>query len=148
MAWYKCNITHDVRQEDGSMKADVTESHVFEVQSVTEAAARLAAYFEYEKYTLEGITRMRLQEAFMEEFRWVGYSYFLAKVTLTTLDEESDSERRQTFRYLIEAETLKEAMQRLEEEFRGTVSKWELISLSKTPIERVYPIERKMEGTA
>ena len=61
MAWYKCNITHDVRQEDGSLKIDVTEPYVFEAQSVTEAAARLAAHLEGETYTLEGVTRMRLQ---------------------------------------------------------------------------------------
>ncbi len=136
MAWYKCNITHDVRQEDGSLKIDVTEPYVFEAQSVTEAAARLAAHLEGETYTLEGVTRMRLQEVFFEAGEWE-HPFFLAKVALTTLDEKSGAEREQTFRYLIEAETLKDAMQRLEAEFRGSVSDWELLSLSKSPIVEV-----------
>ena len=136
MAWYKCNITHDVRQEDGSLKIDVTEPYVFEAESVTEAAARLAAHLEGETYTLEGVTRMRLQEVFFEAGEWE-HPFFLAKVALTTLDEKSGAEREQTFRYLIEAETLKDAMQRLEAEFRGSVSDWELLSLSKSPIVEV-----------
>ena len=32
MAWYKCNITHDVRQEDGSLKIAVTEPYAFILQ--------------------------------------------------------------------------------------------------------------------
>ena len=134
MAWYKCNITHDVRQEDGSLKIDVTEPYVFEAQSVTEAAARLAAHLEGETYTLEGVTRMRLQEVFLEA---EADTYYLAKVALITLDEVTGSERRQTIRCLIEADTLKDAMQRLEAEFRGGVSDWELLSLSKSPIVEV-----------
>ena len=147
MAWYKCNITHDVRQEDGSLKIDVTEPYVFEAESVTEAAARLAAHLEGETYTLEGVTRKRLQEVFLEAGEWE-HPFYLAKVSLTSLDEESGAEREQTFRYLIEADTLKDAMQRLEAEFRGGVSDWELLSLSKSPIVEVVTAEKKEAGAA
>ena len=146
MAWYKCNITHDVRQEDGSLKIDVTEPYVFEAQSVTEAAARLAAHLEGETYTLEGVTRMRLQEVFFEAGEWE-HPFYLAKVSMTSLDEKAGIERRKAVRYLIEAETLKDAMQRLEAEFRGGVSDWELVSLSKSPIVEVVTAEKK-EGAA
>ena len=146
MAWYKCNITHDVRQEDGSLKIDVTEPYVFEAESVTEAAARLAAHLEGETYTLEGVTRMRLQEVFFEAGEWE-HPFYLAKVSMTSLDEKAGLERRKAVRYLIEAETLKDAMQRLEAEFRGSVSDWELVSLSKSPIVEVVT-EKSKEGAA
>lgn len=146
MAWYKCNITHNVRQEDGSLKIDVTEPYVFEAQSVTEAAARLAAHLEGETYTLEGVTRMRLQEVFFEAGEW-GYPFYLAKVSMTSLDEKSGLERRRAVRYLIEADDLAAALERLQEEFKVTVSDWELVSLSKSPIVEVVTAEKK-EGTA
>lgn len=145
MAWYKCNIIHNTTDADGQVREDVKEPYVMQADSVTEAAARLAAHLEGETYALDGVTRMHLQEVFLDT---EVDTYYLAKVALITLDEVTGSERRQTLRYLIEAETLKDAMQRLEAEFRGGVSDWELLSLSKSPIVEVVTAEKKVEGAA
>ena len=135
MAWYECKVTHNVMNEDGVKT--VTEPYLVEALSVTEAATRITAELEGDgDVTIEGVTRKRLQEVFLEAGE-LEYPFYLAKVALTTLDEKSGAEREQTFRYLIEAETLKDAMQRLEAEFRGGVSDWELLSLSKSPIVEV-----------
>mgnify|MGYP003089010376 CR=1 FL=1 len=136
MAWYECKVTHDVTTEDGVKTA--TEPYLVEALSVTEAARRITAELESDggDLTIEGVTRKRLQEVFLEAGEWE-HPFYLAKVALTTLDEKSGTEREQTFCYLIEAETLKDAMQRLEAEFRGSVSDWELLSLSKSPIVEV-----------
>ena len=134
MAWYKCNITHDVRQEDGSLKIDVTEPYVFEAQSVTEAATRITAKLEGDggDLTIEGVTRMHLQEIFLDT---EADTYYLAKVALITLDEVTGSERRQTISILIEADFLRSALEILEK--HGMDSDWELLSLSKSPIVEV-----------
>jgi hypothetical protein len=115
----------------------LTEPYLVEALSVTEAATRITAELEGDgDGTIEGVTRKRFQEVFLEEGEWE-HPFYLTKVALTTLDEKSGTEREQTFCYLIEAETLKDAMQRLEAEFRGGVSDWELLSLSKSPIVEV-----------
>ena len=144
MAWYECKVTHNVTTEDGWKT--VTEPYLVESLSVTEAATRITAELDGDggDVTIEGVTRKRLQEVFLEAEEWE-YPFYLAKVALTTLDEKSGAEREQTYTYLIEAETLKDAMQRLEAEFRGGVSDWELISLSKSPIVEVVI---KEEGAA
>ena len=136
MAWYECKVTHKVISEDGWKT--VTEPYLVEALSVTEAATRITAELDGDggDVTIEGVTRKRLQEVFLEAGEWK-YPFFLAKVALTTLDEKSGAEREQTYAYLIEAETLKDAMLRLEAEFRGGVSDWELLSLSKSPIVEV-----------
>lgn len=136
MAWYECKVTHKVISKDGWKI--VTEPYLVEALSVTEAATRIATELEGDggDLTIEGVTRKRLQEVFLEEGEWE-YPFFLAKVALTTLDEKSGTEREQTLCDLIEAEALKDAMQRLETEFRGGVSDWELLSLSKSPIVEV-----------
>lgn len=135
MAWYECKVTHDVMIED--CVKTLTEPYLVEALSVTEAATRITAELEGDgDGSIEGVTRKRLQEVFLEGGEWE-HPFFLAKVALTTLDEKSGTEREQTFCYLIEAETLKDAMQRLEAEFRGGVSDWELLSLSKSPIVEV-----------
>ena len=147
MAWYECKVTHKVISEDGWKT--VTEPYLVEALSVTEAATRITAELEGDggDLTIEGVTRKRLQEVFLEAGE-LEYPFYLAKVALTTLDEKSGTEREQTFCYLIEAETLKDAMQRLEAEFRGGVSDWELLSLSKSPIVEVVTAEKKVEGAA
>ena len=136
MAWYECKVTHKVISEDGWKT--VTEPYLVEALSVTEAATRITAELDGDggDVTIEGVTRKRLQEVFLEAGEWE-HPFYLAKVTLTTLDEKSGTEREQTYSYLIEAETLKDAMQRLEAELRGGVSDWELLSLSKSPIVEV-----------
>lgn len=135
MAWYECKVTHTVISEDGWKT--VTEPYLVEALSVTEAATRITAELEGDgDGTIEGVTRKRFQEVFLEEGEWE-HPFYLTKVTLTTLDEKSGTEREQTFCYLIEAETLKDAMLRLEAEFRRGVSDWELLSLSKSPIVEV-----------
>ena len=147
MAWYECKVTHKVISEDGWKT--VTEPYLVEALSVTEAATRITAKLEGDggDLTIEGVTRKRLQEVFLEAGE-LEYPFFLAKVALTTLDEKSGTEREQTLCYLIEAETLKDAMQRLEAEFRGSVSDWELLSLSKSPIVEVVTEEKKEGGAA
>lgn len=147
MAWYECKVTHNTTNEDGVKT--LTEPYLVEALSVTEAATRITAELDGDggDVTIEGVTRKRLQEVFLEAGEWE-YPFYLAKVALTTLDEKSGAEREQTFCYLIEAETLKDAMQRLETEFRGGVSDWELLSLSKSPIVEVVTEEKKEGGAA
>ena len=146
MAWYECKVTHDVMIED--CVKTLTEPYLVEALSVTEAATRITAELEGDgDVTIEGVTRKRFQEVFLEDGE-LEYPFYLTKVALTTLDEKSGTEREQTFCYLIEAETLKDAMQRLEAELRGGVSDWELLSLSKTPIVEVVTAEKKVEGAA
>ena len=145
MAWYECKVTHNVMNEDGVKT--VTEPYLVEALSVTEAATRITAELEGDgDVTIEGVTRKRFQEVFLEEGEWE-HPFYLTKVALTTLDEKSGTEREQTFCYLIEAETLKDAMQRLEAEFRGGVSDWELLSLSKSPIVEVITRLRTIPDT-
>ena len=145
MAWYECKVTHDVTTEDGVKTA--TEPYLVEALSVTEAATRITAELEGDgDVTIEGVTRKRFQEVFLEEGEWE-HPFYLTKVALTTLDEKSGTEREQTFCYLIEAETLKDAMQRLEAELRGGVSDWELLSLSKSPIVEVITRLRTIPDT-
>lgn len=145
MAWYECKVTHTVISEDGWKT--VTEPYLVEALSVTEAATRITAELEGDgDITIEGVTRKRFQEVFLEEGEWE-HPFYLTKVALTTLDEKSGTEREQTFCYLIEAETLKDAMQRLEAELRGGVSDWELLSLSKTPIVEVITRLRTIPTT-
>ena len=145
MAWYECKVTHNVMNEDGVKT--VTEPYLVEALSVTEAATRITAELEGDgDVTIEGVTRKRFQEVFLEDGE-LEYPFYLTKVALTTLDEKSGTEREQTFCYLIEAETLKDAMQRLEAELRGGVSDWELLSLSKSPIVEVITRLRTIPDT-
>ena len=146
MAWYECKVTHDVMIEN--CVKTLTEPYLVEALSVTEAAARITTKLDGDggDVTIEGVTRKRLQEVFLEAGE-LEYPFFLAKVALTSLDEKSGTEREQTYAYLIEAETLKDAIQRLEAEFRGGVSDWELLSLSKSPIVEVITMLRPIPDT-
>ena len=87
MAWYECKVTHNVIIED--CVKTLTEPYLVEALSVTEAATRIAAELEGDggNLTIEGVTRKRLQEVFLEAGE-LEYPFYLAKVALTTLDEK------------------------------------------------------------
>lgn len=66
MAWYECKVTHTVISEDGWKT--VTEPYLVEALSVTEAATRITAELDGDggDVTIEGVTRKRFQEVFLE----------------------------------------------------------------------------------
>lgn len=150
MAWYKCKVIFaEKTNEDGERREDVKEQYAVEAVSVTDAATIIAGHLEGFNFSLEEVTKMQIKEAFLQAtvngFRPDGYPIFIAKVALTTTVENTEIEKKQNFRYMIEERTFEGTYLRLKDEMKDSVSDIEIISISLSPI--VEAIEaKKKEG--
>lgn len=147
MAWYKCKVVFaEKTDENGERKEDVKEQYAVEAYSVTEAAEIIQEHLDGFNFSLDEVTKMQIKEAFLQEvvngFRVEGYQIFIAKLAMTTADNNG-IEKKQNFRYMIEEKTFEYAYLRLQGEMQDSVSDIEMISLSLSPIVQAIRAEKK-----
>ena len=147
MAWYKCKVVFaEKTDENGERKEDVKEQYAVEAYSVTEAAEIIQWHLDGFNFSLDEVTKMQIKEAFLQEvvngFRVEGYQIFIAKLAMTTADNNG-IEKKQNFRYMIEEKTFEYAYLRLQGEMQDSVSDIEMISLSLSPIVQAIRAEKK-----
>ncbi len=147
MAWYKCKVVFaEKTDENGERKEDVKEQYAVEAYSVTEAAEIIQGHLDGFNFSLDEVTKMQIKEAFLQEvvngFRVEGYQIFIAKLAMTTADNNG-IEKKQNFRYMIEEKTFEYAYLRLQGEMQDSVSDIEMISLSLSPIVQAIRAEKK-----
>lgn len=147
MAWYKCKVVFaEKTDENGERKEDVKEQYAVEAVSVTDAATIIQEHLDGFNFSLDEVTKMQIKEAFLQEvvngFRVEGYQIFIAKLAMTTADNNG-IEKKQNFRYMIEEKTFEYAYLRLQGEMQDSVSDIEMISLSLSPIVQAIRAEKK-----
>lgn len=138
--WFEVKIRYDKTMEDG-MVHKVTEQYLFDALSFTESEGRcineMAQHITGE-YTVVGIKRANYHELFPSKDasadRW-----YKGKLVFTTLDEKSGTEKKTTANVLIQASDFHNAVESLDEAMKGTISDYEIASISETPIMDVYP---------
>ena len=98
--------------DDGSTKK-ISETYVTEAMSFSEAEKRIMS--EVGKAVRGGIEVKKISPATYKEVVFSDNpddgNWFKAKVSFITLDEKSGKEKRSTTQYLVQAETLEEAVE-------------------------------------
>lgn len=132
--------------EDGKGKK-VTEQYVVEALSFTEAETRITE--EMTNYT-DGefdIVSEKIapyNEIFISD-NSTDDKWFVSKVGFITLDEKTAKEKKQTFRYLVQAATSELAMYYTKEMFSHGMSDYSIDSVQDTPTLDVFLYEVKKE---
>jgi len=137
--WFECQIKYDkISQDDGKQKK-VTDTYLVDAMSFSEAEARLikevTPYMSGE-YTVANIKHSRIYEIFDSP---TGDKWYRAKVMFIVIDEAKQTEKRIASTMLVQAEDIKEALVRLEEGMKGTMSDYEVAAISDTPILDIFP---------
>ena len=126
-------------QDDGREKK-VTEQYVVEAFSFTEAESRIteemSAYingeFDVISEKIAPYNEIILSDK-SDDDKW-----FISKVSLITLDEKTAKEKKQTFRYLVQARTSELAMDYTKEMFSHGMSDYSIDSVQDTPTLDVF----------
>ncbi len=143
--WFQTKVRYDKMQENGSVKS-VTEPYLVDALSFTEAEARiiesLKPYISGD-FTVTAVKKMNLSEIFFSEAG--GYNY-MAKVGFITIDDKKGVEKVKTAFMLVQGLDFDEALLRFKEGMKGTISDFELISLTRTPILDIFPAETGVPG--
>ena len=144
--FYEVKIQYQKTLEDGKEKK-VTEQYVVEALSFTEAESRIieemnpyiSGDFDIVSEKIAPYNEIFLSDNSTDD-KW-----FVSKVGFITLDEKTAKEKKQTFRYLVQARTSELAMDYTKEMFSYGMSDYSIDSVHDTPTLDVFLYEVKKD---
>jgi hypothetical protein len=135
MAKYiETKVRSERTQEDGMVK-QVVDHYLVEADSFTEAEARILE--EVDAVSVDSVTRSSVKELFLSAHP-SDDTFYKAKVEFVTIDERTMKEKRSNHVILVQAAGFDNAVKNLENGLSGTMSDYEIVSLTKTTILDFY----------
>lgn len=138
--WFECKIRYDRMQENGAVKK-VNEPYLVDALSFTEAESRIIEEmkpFISGDFSISAVKKTKISEIFFDES---GDKYYMVKFNIITLDEKSGVEKKSAVFTLVQAADFDSALVNFREGMNGTLSDYEVASISETQIMDVYPLD-------
>ncbi|MGN0229989.1 MAG: DUF4494 domain-containing protein [Muribaculaceae bacterium] len=135
--WFECKIKIDKTTADGVIKTS-TENYLVDALSFTEAEARIIEEMQpyiSGEFKVDSVKRVRVSEMFFDE---TGDRWYKAKVNFVTLDEKKGVEKRTASYMYVQATEFSKALQNLMEGMKGTMSDFEVASITETSLLDVF----------
>tara|TARA_R110002096_G_scaffold45503_4_gene122141 strand:- start:62 stop:520 length:459 start_codon:yes stop_codon:yes gene_type:complete len=135
--WFTVKIKYLKQDESGSISSK-SESYMLQALSFTEAEARLQGILEeyISEYNLLTEQKTNIQDVIIDEAHEFFYKI---KVCYVSADPDSGKEKAMSENYIIQANGLKEAYEKMEVRLKGSIVDWEIPAISKTNIVDVFP---------
>lgn len=134
--YFEVKASYDKMLNNGIVKR-VTEPYLVDALSFTEAESRAIESLTpliSGDFTVKACKRTKIAEIFNIE----AGQYWLAKLAFITIDEKSGMEKKSISQMLVGAVSFEDALATLKEGMKGTVSDFEIVSLSETMIMDVF----------
>lgn len=130
--WYECRVKYEKTLDTGEKKK-VTEAYVVKAVSLSDAEKRII-----EELKPNIVGEFAATSAKVASFKEIVQSdedkFYLCKVVFLSFDEDSGTEKKTNHSVLIQAEDFDDARKRLDSCMKGTVSDWEVFSITESPI--------------
>ncbi len=132
------------RNESLIKQKTVSESYLIDAVSYTDAEARLYQVVadNTPDFQVTGLRPMQLSDVFHLE---TGDKWYKCKVVYTTEDERTGKEKKIVNAMLINAETVKEAYDRIGDSLKTMLMPFDITDVNLTPILEVVPYEEQHE---
>ena len=142
--WFECKIAYEKVMDDGLQKK-VTESYVVDALSFTEAEKRImeemSSYISGE-FTIKDIKIAPYKEIFFSDDEMAD-KWYKAKLQFITIDEKTEKEKRSNVNYLVQAGTLKGAVNNIESVMGTTMIDYVIAAVNETTLMDVYEVNEK-----
>lgn len=138
--WFETVVTYERTAEEGRI-VKVNENYLVDALSFTEAEARIIEEmkpFISGEFEVSKVMRKKINEIFYNEN---GDKWYRAKVNYVTLDEEKGIEKKTGVTMLVQASTMKEAVDGIIEGMKGSMADYEIHTVTETPIMDIYKYE-------
>jgi len=133
--FFETKVNYTGIDESTGKQVKLSDSYLIDALSFTEAEARTIKEVEpfiSGEFSVEAVKRSNVYEIFpMSEENGI---WFKAKVEFIILDEEKGTEKRIGSNIMVEAEGIYGALANLEQGMKGTMSDYEVVSVTKTGI--------------
>lgn len=136
--WFTCKARYSKEDDEGILK-QVTEAYLVDAVSYTDAESRIYAALEQNiagEFEVKAISKSNISEVINYEDSDYWYK---SKVSYSTVDGDSDKEVKINTYFLVGAEDVKQAFERVEDNLSSMLVPFEIPSIVKTPIVEVYP---------
>jgi hypothetical protein len=138
--WFECKIKY-VKVTESGKEQTVTENFLLDAVSFTDAETRMMRQMEQMakgEFSVTDIKKSRIAEVFpFDNGEW----WFKATINLVTVDEKAGKEKKLRTYYLVMADDIKEALERLGESLSYLVIPYVVSSLAVSTIADVFPYE-------
>lgn len=138
--WFECRVKY-VKVSDSGNEQAVTENFLLDAVSFTDAETRMIRQMQQivrGEFTVTDIKKSRIGDVFpYENGEW----WFKATINLVTIDESAGKEKKLRTYYLVMADDIKEALDRLEESLSYLVIPYVISALTVSNIVDVFPYE-------
>lgn len=137
--WFETKCCYRKIDENGRERK-VTELYLLDAVSFTDAEARITKEMQERvrggEFEVTGVNPSKITEVIaQEEGQW----WYKARISLVTIDEIKGKEVKVNQYFLVNADSFKDALLRLEEGLSYILVPFEIISLQVTPICDVFP---------
>lgn len=135
--WFECKVRYEKMAENGMVKK-VNEPYLVDALTFTEAEARIIDEmkpFISGEYSISAEKKTKISEVFFKEG---GDRWYLVKVNFITLDEKTGAEKKTMSQILVQAVDFDSAVSNFKEGMDGTLSDYEIASVTETMIMDVY----------
>lgn len=145
--WFEAKLKYMKVTESGSEKM-LTESFLLDAVSFTDAESRMTKEAQQlvnrGEFTVKDIKQSQIAEVFpFDDGEW----WFKAKINLATVDESAGREKKLTTYYLLRADDMDQALERLHESLSFMIIPYVVVTISRTNICDVFPYNLE-EGVA
>ena len=144
--WFEVKISYEKIMDNG-LEKKVTESYLFDSLSFAESEGKCIQEmtpFITGEFTVSDIKRANYSEVIFSEEDSADI-WFKCKLRFITLDENSGAEKKTSTNVLVQAADIRDAVKKLDEVMKGTMSDYWIASVAETAIMDVYPYEPKTE---
>jgi|TARA_B110000259_G_scaffold47396_1_gene55237 hypothetical protein len=149
--WFTVKIKYLKQSPDDGSITSKSEAYMLNALSFTEAEARLQGILEeyIPEYNLLACAKTNIQDVIIDE---AYENFFKVKVSYVSADPDSGKEKKINENYIIQADGLKEAYEKMEVRLQGSIVSWEIPSITKSNVVDVFPyieetvLENKEEG--
>ena len=142
--WYSCKVKSNKEGDDGILK-QVTEAYLVDAVSYTDAESRIYEAMEVNiagEFTVTNITKTNISE--VVNYEDADY-WYKSKVTYSTVDGDSEKEVKINSYYLVSAENVKQAYERIEATLNSMLVPFEIPSVALSNIVEIFPYESSEE---
>lgn len=139
-SYFECKCKY-VKIDDDGRERKVSEAYLVDALSCTEAEARLTAQIQSMirgEFSIGKVAESNIVEIFPHE---TGEYWWKGKMQITVIDENAGKEKRVNNYFLIAADNIEEAMERMKEGLAYILVPYEVTAISLSPIVDVFPYE-------
>ena len=136
--WFECKVKY-VKIDDDGRERKVNEVYLVDAVTFTDAETRIIQQIQTMvrgEFVVENIKKSNIIEIFPHE---AGEWWYKAKIGIVTIDENAGKEKKINNYFLVAADDIKQALQRLEEGLSYILVPYQTTSIAVCNIIDVFP---------